>query len=77
MTSVNNTDLVEILVPRTLVMDIYRFIAEKSGSVSPRQQQGNGGSTPAVLSDDWDAALLKRMYQESDKNMRAILDYLM
>jgi len=57
-------------------MDIYRFIAEKSGSIPPRPQRGDGGAMAAGLSAEWDATLLKRMYQESDKNMRAILDYL-
>ena len=76
MTSVNNADLVEILVPRSLVMDIYRFIAERSGSLAPKAQRGNVESNAVELGGEWDAALLNRMYQESDKNMRAILDHL-
>lgn len=76
MTVVNNADLVEILVPRSLVMEIYRFIAEKSGPTPTKAQRGDTGVTATVLSSNWDAALLKRMYDDSDKNMRSILDYL-
>lgn len=72
----NNVDLVEILVPRSLVMDVYGFIAEKSGSLTHKAQRRSDAAKATELSGKWDASLIKRMYQESDKNMRAILDYL-
>lgn len=73
-TSSQTTDLVQILVPRELVMDIYQFVSAHGDSDSHRASDHdlNGNRIP----DDWSASLVRRMYAESPKHMRAILDTL-
>ena len=71
----NDSDLVEILVPRHLVVGVYQFISSQShlgaSLVNPRSAQDS-----TALPEDWSASLIRRMYTESQKNMRAILDLL-
>jgi hypothetical protein len=70
-------DLVEVLVPRHLLVDVYRLIADRAGSpVPPRAGGREEGSSHDGLPDDWSASLVRRMYSESAKHMRAILDAL-
>src|ERR1041385_732796 len=70
----NNEDyFVPVPVPRQLVLDVYRFVAERTrltgeGQPSVRINQ------PAGLPDDWSASEIRRLYSDSAKNMRAILD---
>ena len=76
MTIVDKSDLVEILVPRNLVVDVYRLISEKTGSTPPKAQRSGEKVTTEEIISGWDAPSIKRMYKESEKPMRAILDHL-
>jgi len=72
---VSKTEIVflQVPVPSHLVVDVYSLIAEKSSyrpveSASPNADMG--------IPEEWSASEIRRMYRESDTNMRAILDAL-
>jgi hypothetical protein len=68
------SDLVQVAVPRELVLDVYRLIAERAEAApSPSRVD-----TPDAdgLPEDWSASLIRRMYRESARQMTAILDAL-
>jgi hypothetical protein len=67
-----NDDLVEILVPRHLVIEIYRLIAKNGGSLP---MAATKIETSDGLPGTWTAPLIRRMYKESPPHMRAILDF--
>src|SRR5215213_9722466 len=60
-------------VPRQLVVDVYRFVGERT-RLTVEAQPNVGINQPAGLPDDWSASDIKRLYSDSAKNMRAILD---
>lgn len=70
---IEELEFVEVLVPKNLVLEVYQFIAGRTG--------GNGVSTDDSLEttsprSKWSKAALKRLYKESAPNMRAILERL-
>src|SRR6266516_1142038 len=73
MTDYRNDDFVQILVPRQLVIEIYRLIAKNGGS-SPLMAART--ETSDALPGAWTDPLIRRMLEESPKHMRAILDAL-
>ncbi len=76
MASVEN-DLVEVFVPRHLVMDVYRFIADRAApSSNSSNGKVEGNYSRDGLPDDWSVSLVRRMYAESPTHMRALLDAL-
>jgi hypothetical protein len=74
--STQDTDLVQVLVPRHRVLDVYRLLGEPSvpspAAQPPQMSNGDNGGLP----DDWSASLIRRMYTESPKAMQALLDTL-
>jgi hypothetical protein len=68
-------DFVEVLVPRELLLDVYRLIADRTRSGPPVE-----GPTPvpeeALDATDWPEPLLQRLYTEAPRHARAILDEL-
>jgi hypothetical protein len=68
-----NDDLVQILVPRHLVIEIYRLIAKNGGSLPMAAIKTE---TSDGLPGAWTAPLLRLMYKESPTAMRAFLDAL-
>ena len=64
---------VPVPVPRQLVVDVYRFVAERS-RLTVEAQPSVGTNQAAGLPDNWSASEIKRLYSDSAKNMRAILD---
>ena len=60
---------VQVPVPRQLVVEVYRFVAEKTRlTVSP--EPSVRGLQSAGLPDDWSASEIRRLYADSGKNMR-------
>ena len=68
-----NDDLVQILVPRHLVIEIYRLIAKNGGSLAMAAIKTE---TSDGLPGAWTAPLIRLMYKESPTHMRAFLDAL-
>ena len=68
-------DLVEVLVPRHLLLDVYRFVAE-NGVNGISDKKSSAETSREGLPDDWSVSLVRRMYAESATHMRAILDAL-
>lgn len=64
---------VQIPVPSHLVVDVYSLIAQKSLYRPVESATPNVGTG---IREEWSASEIRRMYKESDTNMRAILDAL-
>lgn len=64
---------VQVPVPSHLVVDVYSLIAEK---ISYRPVESATPNVGMGIPEEWSAFEIRRMYRESDTNMRAILDAL-
>jgi len=62
-------------IPPDLVVEVYRFIADKARGPAGRDLS-QSDAVARGLPDGWSASDIRRMYADSAKNMRAILDAL-
>ncbi len=69
-------EMVQVLIPKQYVVEVYRLVAELAG----REKVANVGTSVVEADDDqarWlDAKLAKRAWDESSAAMRTILRYL-
>jgi hypothetical protein len=70
-----SADLVNVAVPRTYLFEVYRLIADLSATGRPRAREPETPESQGVI-EEWTPKLIRRMVDESQDAMRAILKAL-
>ena len=69
-------DLVNVLVPRRHLSRVYGLIAELEGGVAPAAPSNPGVTPTDPQLDEWTPSRIRKMVDESDTAMRALLKEL-